>query len=61
MNDKEKDKKGNTGCSIIIFLAIASGIPSALAQAEEGPIGSAVILIFGIAVAWYVAKTLSDN
>lgn len=61
MNDKENDKKGNTGCFIITFLVIAAGIPLTLAHAKEGPIGSVVILIFGIAIAWYVAKALSDN
>ena len=61
MSNKDNGKKGSTGCFIITFLVIAAGIPSALARAKEGPIGSVVILIFGIAVAWYVAKALSDN
>lgn len=61
MSNKDNGKKGNTGCFIITFLVIAAGILSALAHAKEGPIGSVVILIFGIAVAWYVAKALSDN
>ena len=61
MSNKDNGKKGNTGCFIITFLVIAAGIHSALAHSKEGPIGSVVILIFGIAVAWYVAKALSDN
>lgn len=58
MND---EKKGNTGCFIIIFLFIAAGIPATLASAKEGPIGSIVILILGIVVAWKIAKAISDN
>ena len=49
--NKDDEKKGSTGCFIITFLVIAAGIPSALAYAKEVPIGSVVILIFGISVA----------
>ena len=61
MNNKGNKNEKTTGCFIITFLITASGIPSVLAHAEEGPIGSTVILIFGVVVAWYVAKALSDN
>lgn len=61
MNDEDKNERGSIGCFIITFLLIASGIPMALAQGKEGPIGSFVIVIFGIAVAWYVAKALSGS
>ncbi len=61
MNNEDKNKKGNTGCFIITFLMIAAGIPAALAQEKEGPIGSIVIVIFGIAVAWSVAKAISNS
>lgn len=46
--NKDDEKKGSTGCFIITFLVI---VPSALAYAKEGPIGSVVILILGIAAA----------
>ena len=55
------DKKGNKGCFIIVFLFIASGIFPLLHSANEGPIGSLVIVVFGICVAWGIAKSLSDN
>ena len=61
MSNKENDKEGNTGCFIIIFLVFAAGIPVTLAHTEEGPIGSMVIVIVEIVVAWYVAKALSNN
>lgn len=52
MSNKDNEKKRNTGCFITTFLIIAAGIPKALAHAKEGPIGSVVFLILGIAVAW---------
>lgn len=56
-----ENKKGNTGCFIIVFLLIASGIPLALTQTKEDSIGAIVVVIGGIVVAWYLAKTLSDS
>lgn len=55
------DKKENNGCFIIIFLFIASGIFPALKSADEGSIGSFVIVVFGICAAWGVAKALSGK
>lgn len=55
------DKKGNKGCFFIIFIFIASGIFPALHSANEGPIGSIIIVVFGIIAAWGIAKVLSDN
>lgn len=55
------EKKNNPGCFIIIFLIISSGIFPALHSANEGPIGSFVIVILGICIAWSIAKALSDN
>ena len=38
---------------------IAAGIPAA--TKGEGPIGTIVIVILGIALAWYIAKALSGK
>lgn len=55
------DRKENNGCFIITFLFIAFGIFPALKSADEGPIGSFIIGLFGICVAWGLAKAISDK
>lgn len=56
----ENDKNGGSwGCFIIVFLIIAAGIPAA--TKGEGPIGTLVIVILGIALAWYIAKAMSGK
>lgn len=57
MDNNEKGKE-NKGCFIITFIVIASGIFPALHSANEGPIGSFIVVILGICVAWGIAKAL---
>lgn len=54
---EEKKNNGSWGCFIVIFLLIAAGIPAA--TKGEGPIGTIVIVIGGIALAYYIAKAMS--
>lgn len=56
---ENKENNGGWGCFIIVFLMIAAGIPAA--TKGEGPIGTIVIVILGIALAWYIAKALSGK
>lgn len=52
----DTDKKISTGCAIIVFIAIASGIPLAI---KDFPVVLApFIAIFGILVAYGLAKTM---
>lgn len=60
MDNNEKGKE-NKGCFIITFIVIASGIFPTLHSANEGPIGSFIIVNFGICAAWGIAKALSDT
>ncbi len=55
----KRDKRWNMGCFIVMFIFIASGIP--LATKGEGPIGSFVIAIIGLIIAYYVAKAISNR
>lgn len=57
--NKKNNSNGSWGCFIIVFLMIAAGIPAA--TKGEGPIGTIVIVILGIALAWYIAKALSGK
>lgn len=59
--EKKSDNKnnGSWGCFIITFLIIAAGIPAA--TKGEGPIGTIVVVILGLAIAYYVAKALSGK
>ena len=67
MDNKDKDeqekgkekRKGSIGCFVVMFLVIASGIPMAVKHEGEGSVGVIFIVIFGLAVAWYVAKAMS--
>lgn len=55
----DKDKKINIGCSAVLFLAILSGIPSAI----EGkpPVLSLFIIIFGVIVAYGISSTMYNS
>lgn len=53
------DNKQNTGCFIIIFIFLISGIPAA--TKGEGPIGAIVISIGSLFIAYLLAKKLSDK
>lgn len=55
-NDKGKD---GIGCFIVAFLMIAAGIPAA--TKGEGPIGTFVVTIGGLAFAYYIAKALTGR
>ncbi|MDE6535946.1 MAG: hypothetical protein K2K82_08080 [Muribaculaceae bacterium] len=57
--DKKNNTNGSWGCFIIIFLFIAAGIPVAIKG--EGPIGTMVVVIFGLVVAYYIAKAMSGK
>lgn len=57
MDNNEKGKE-NKGCFIITFIVIVSGIFPTLHSANEGPIDSFIIVIFGICAAWVIAKAL---
>lgn len=48
-SNNSNNKKGSIGCFIVMFLLIASGIPAAVKG--EGPIGTIVVVIFGLIVA----------
>lgn len=56
-NEKDKDK----GCLfIIVFLIFAGGIPAAVNSAGEGPIGTTVIVVGGLVIAYYIARSVSE-
>ena len=58
--EEQNDKgKGGIGCFIVTFLMIAAGIPAA--TKGEGPIGTIVIVIGGLALAYYMAKALTGR
>lgn len=42
-----------------MFILIAAGIPAA--TKGEGPIGTIVVVIFGFALAFYIAKALNGK
>lgn len=54
----DNDKAG-TECFVVIFLMLAAGIPAA--TKGEGPIGTFVIVVGGLALAYYVAKALTGR
>lgn len=56
---EEKKNNGSWGCFIVIFLLIAAGIPAA--TKGEGLIGTIVIVIGGIALAYYIAMAMSGK
>lgn len=59
MEEQNDNGKGGIGCFIVTFLMIAAGIPAA--TKGEGPIGTIVIVIGGLALAYYMAKTLTGR
>lgn len=56
---EENKNKGSWGCFIFVFILISAGIPAA--TKGEGPIGTIVVVIFGFALAFYIAKALSGK
>ena len=56
---EENKNKGSWGCFIFVFILIAAGIPAA--TKGEGPMGTIVVVIFGFALAFYIAKALSGK
>lgn len=56
---EDKKNNGSWGCFIVIFLLIAAGIPAP--TKGEGPIGTIVIVIGGIALAHYIAMAMSGK
>lgn len=59
MEEQNDNGKGGIGCFIVTFLMIAAGIPAA--TKGEGPIGTIVIVIGGLALAYYMAKVLTGR
>ena len=59
MEEQNDHGKGGIGCFIVTFLMIAAGIPAA--TKGEGPIGTIVIVIGGLALAYYMAKALTGR
>ena len=59
MEEQNDNGKGGLGCFIVTFLMIAAGIPAA--TKGEGPIGTIVIVIGGLALAYYMAKALTGR
>ena len=57
--DKKTDDKVSFGCFIVVFILLLSGIPMAIKG--EGPIGTLVIIIGGVAVSFYLAKMFSGR
>lgn len=58
MEEKQnKNDKGSIGCFIACFFWLAIGIPAA--TKGEGPIGTIVIVIVGLAISYYFARTMS--
>lgn len=57
--DKQNNSNGSWGCFIVIFLLIAAGIPAA--TKGEGPIGTIVVVILGLVLAFYIAKAMSGK
>ena len=56
---EDNKNNGSWGCFILVFILIAAGIPAA--TKGEGPIGTLVVVIFGLALAFYIAKALSGK
>lgn len=57
----DEDKKGKTGCFIVTFLLILSGLPAALSHEDSvRTLGIIPMVIIGIIVAYHVAKAVSD-
>lgn len=56
---RNRDNRWNIGCFIVMFIFIAGGIP--VATKGEGPIGTFVITIIGLVIAYYVAKAVSNR
>lgn len=60
MGEKESnDDKVGTGCFVVLFLMLAAGIPAA--TKGEGPIGTFVIVVVGLVIAYYIAKALTGR
>lgn len=59
MEEQNDNGKGGIGCFIVTFLMIAAVIPAA--TKGEGPIGTIVIVIGGLALAYYMAKALTGR
>lgn len=59
MEEQNDNGKGGVGCFIVTFLMIAAGIPAA--TKGEGPIGTIVIIIGGLALAYYMSKALTGR
>lgn len=60
INDEQtKNDKPGWGCFALTFIMIASGIP--MATKGEGPVGTTVIIIAGLAVAFFIARALSGR
>lgn len=59
MEEQNDNGKGGIGCFIVTFLMIAAGIPAT--TKGEGPIGTIVIVIGGLALAYYMAKALTGR
>lgn len=59
MEEQNDNGKGGIGCFIVTFLMIAAGIPAA--TKGEAPIGTIVIVIGGLALAYYMAKALTGR
>lgn len=57
--DKKNNSNGSWGCFIVIFLFIAAGIPAA--TKGEGPIGTIVVVILGLVIAYYIAIAMSGK
>ena len=63
-DDENKSRNSNSGCisAAIIFILIAAGIPKVVSNhPEEGPIGKFVLIVFGLALAFFVAKSFLDD
>lgn len=55
--NNNEEKKTGFGCFIVTFLLLIAGLPAAIKG--EGPIGTSVIIIVGLVLAYYLAKSLS--
>lgn len=56
--NKDSDRNLNIGCGVIVFIFLICGIPAA--TKGEGPIGSIVITIGSIVIAYYISKALAN-
>ncbi len=59
MEEKKDEKNGSFGCGVAMFIFTAAGIPFAVKG--EGPIGSLVITIFGLVIAYFFAREVSNG